>query len=143
MMFGGGNSEFGLGFFGNIGGMFGGNQSNFNFGGPKDVFGGPMTTSKTHLGIASCHHVKEYVDSYPCLKEVGILLKQFLAIHDLNNSYLGGISSYSAMLLIVAYMKNFKVNISPHITPSRLLMGFLEFYSQWFDPRSYGINTLN
>lgn len=55
---------------------------------------------------------------------------------------LGGISSYSAILLIVAYMNNFKLQKSPHITPSRLLMGFLDFYSNCFDPKLYGVNTL-
>jgi len=59
---------------------------------------------------------------------------------DLN---LGGISSYSAILLIVAYMNNFNLQQSPHITPSRLLMGFLDFYSNCFDPRLYGVNTLS
>jgi DNA polymerase sigma len=56
---------------------------------------------------------------------------------------LGGISSYSAILLIVAYMNNFKLQQSAHITPSRLLMGFLDFYSNCFDPKIYGVNTLN
>lgn len=55
----------------------------------------------------------------------------------------GGISSYSTVLLVVAYMNNFKLQASPHLTPSRLLMGFLDFYSNCFDPRLYGINTAN
>lgn len=99
--------------------------------------------------------------AYPCLREVGILLKEFLAEHEFNVAYkgkdlgkfysynltpvscLGGISSYSAILLIVAYMNNFKLQQSPHITPSRLLMGFLDFYSNCFDSRQYGINIMN
>ena len=56
---------------------------------------------------------------------------------------IGGISSYSAILLIVAYMNNFKLQQSSHITPSRLLMGFLDFYSNCFDAKFYGVNTLN
>jgi hypothetical protein len=32
---------------------------------------------------------------------------------------------------------------NPHITPSRLLMGFLDFYSNCFDSCKYGINTMN
>lgn len=59
--------------------------------------------------MASCDLLKKYVESYPCLREVGILLKEFLSLHDLNSAYRGGISSYSAILLIVAYMKNFKL----------------------------------
>ena len=45
--------------------------------------------AKTHLGIASCNLLKEYTTTYPCLREVGILLKEFLSIHDLNSAYLG------------------------------------------------------
>jgi len=92
--------------------------------------------------MASCDLLKKYVETYPCLREVGILLKEFLSLHDLNSAYRGGISSYSAILLIVAYMKNFKLQQSRKITPSRLLMGFLDFYSNCFDAKLYGINTL-
>lgn len=103
-------------------------------------FGGPPPP-KTHLGLASCRLLKNYVRDYPYLKEVAVLLKHFLAVNNLNQSYLGGISSYSAVLLIVAYMNNFKLHLSPHLTPSRLLMGFLDFYSNCFDPRHFGVNT--
>jgi len=44
---------------------------------------------KTHLGLASCRLIKDFVNSYPHLKEVAILLKTFLAAHDLNSAYLG------------------------------------------------------
>lgn len=55
----------------------------------------------------------------------------------------GGISSYSAVLLIVAYMNFFKLQHNPHITPSRLLMGFLDFYANCFDAGKYGVKTMN
>ncbi len=110
-------------------------------------FGGPAPP-KTHLGLASCALLKDYVRTYPHLREVAILLKRFLTVNNLNQSYLGktlsnlvgGISSYSAVLLVVAYIKNYDLQ-SQHMTPSRLLMGFLEFYSNCFDPRHYGVNT--
>lgn len=105
-------------------------------------FSGPPPP-KTHLGLASCQLLKEYVASYPHLKKVAVLLKHFLSVNSLNNAYLGGISSYSAVLLIVAYMNNFQLYKSPSLTPSRLLMGFLDFYSNCFDPSFYGVNTVN
>ena len=61
----------------------------FGFNAPKDNFGMPAAVPKTHLGVASCNLLKEYTSSYPCLREVGILLKEFLSIHDLNSAYLG------------------------------------------------------
>lgn len=72
-----------------------------------------------------------------------LLLKRFLAVNNLNSAYQGGISSYSTVLLVVAYMNNFNLHKSPHLTPSRLLMGFLEFYCNHFDPKVYGVNTAN
>lgn len=113
-------------------------------------FGGPPPP-KTHLGLASCALLKDYVRSYPHLKEVVILLKRFLTVNNLNQSYLGkifsnfvgGISSYSAVLLVVAYMNYFELQQSARLTPSRLLMGFLDFYSNCFDPRQFGVNTSN
>ena len=64
--------------------------SNIGLGTFGQGFTGPPTTqSKTHLGIASCNLVKDYVTAYPCLKEVSILLKEFLAVHDFNVAYKG------------------------------------------------------
>jgi len=51
-------------------------------------FGG-QTPHKTHLGLASCTVLKEYVRTYPHLRDVAILLKRFLAEHDINHPYLG------------------------------------------------------
>lgn len=33
--------------------------------------------------------------------------------------------------------------MSPNLTASRLLMGFLDFYSNCFEPKFYGVNTAN
>jgi len=42
-----------------------------------------------HQGMVSCNVIKEYVHNYPCLKEVVLLLKRFLAINNLNSAYQG------------------------------------------------------
>jgi DNA polymerase sigma len=39
--------------------------------------------------LASCKLLKGYVARYACLKEVAVLLKLFLADHDLNIPYQG------------------------------------------------------
>ena len=87
--------------------------------------------------------MSQYIRNYPCLKEVAIILKKFLAIHEFNSPYYGGISSYSAVLLIVAYMNYFDLKNSVGLTPSRLLMGFLEFYGKDFKPFLYGVSVYN
>ena len=87
------SDPFGLNFgLGILGGLAGGFNNGGGFGGfnaPKDVYGVPTAVSKTHLGIASCDLLKDYTAMYPCLKEVGVLLKEFLSLHDLNSAYLG------------------------------------------------------
>jgi hypothetical protein len=50
------------------------------------------TNPKTHQGLASCNLIKKYVEHYKCLKEVSIILKQFLDEHDLNTPYQGKFS---------------------------------------------------
>lgn len=73
--------------------------------------------TKTHLGLQSCALVQYYIANYKHLKPVAILLKRFLAIHNFNSPYYGkqisidetkgGLSSYSAVILLVAYMNYF------------------------------------
>jgi hypothetical protein len=85
------------------------------------------------------------------LREVSILLKKFLAIHNFNSPYygipyqnlilIGGISSYSAVILLVAYMNYFQLKGSNNLSPSRLLMGFLDFYGNFFNASSWGISV--
>jgi len=89
------------------------------------------------------------------LKEVSILLKKFLAIHKFNSPYygiiikikikfsIGGISSYSTVILLVAYMNYFGLRGNHNLSSSRLLMGFLDFYGNYFNPSSWGINVNN
>jgi DNA polymerase sigma len=63
--------------------------------------------TKTHLGLASCRLVQSYIANYRHLKPVAILLKRFLSIHNFNSPYYGGLSSYSTVILIVAFMNYF------------------------------------
>lgn len=83
---------FGLNFGMGILGGFGGQAGFGGFNTPKDAFRmaqPPTALTKTHLGIASCLLLKDYTSTYPCLKEVGVLLKEFLSLHDLNSAYRG------------------------------------------------------
>ena len=114
---------------------------------------GNILEQKTHLGIASCRLITTYVESYKCLKEVAIILKMFLARHNFNSPYLGkffiiltfkgGISSYSTVLLLVAYMNKWNMRLNPTLTPSRLLMGFLDYFSHFFNVQNFGIDVSN
>jgi DNA polymerase sigma len=56
---------------------------------------------------------------------------------------LGGISSYSTVLLLVAYMNRWDLRMSATLTPARLLMGFLDYYSYYFKVSMFGIDVSN
>jgi len=101
-----------------------------------------FAANKTHLGIESCYLVQSYIHNYPNLKETAILLKKFLALHDFNSPYYGGLSSYSAVLLIVAYLNYHKREQVETLSPSQVLMGFLDFYGNYFNPSQWGINVV-
>lgn len=54
---------------------------------PTDLTG--MFETKTHLGLQSCALVQRYITEYKHLKEVAILMKKFLALHNFNSPYYG------------------------------------------------------
>jgi DNA polymerase sigma len=75
------------------------------------------------------------------LKIVALVLKKFLAHYEYNVPYFGGISSYSLVLLIVAYYNSFGSKYDEELTPSKALMGFLDFYGNCFKPELAIINV--
>lgn len=56
---------------------------------------------------------------------------------------IGGISSYSTVLLIVAYMNYMGIRYSHGMSPSKLLMGFLNYYGNYFNQNSLGVSVYN
>jgi len=65
--------------------------------------------------------------------------KLYFEIH--SPFYTGGISSYSTVLLLVAYMNKWNLKMSSTLTPSRLLMGFLDYFSYYFNSNLFGIDV--
>ena len=84
----------------------------------------------------------EYIEKYPGLVTPENIVRAFVFLWNYLKEvmFLDGHVDY---FNYIAYMNNFQLHHSPHLTPSRLLMGFLDFYSNCFDPRLYGINTTN
>ena len=60
--------------------------------------------SKVHLGFKACTLVKNYLNRYSGLKELILPLKKFLSLHDLDQPYRGGLSSYALFTMVVAFM---------------------------------------
>ena len=69
------------------------------------------STNCNHLGIMATMSMKQWMEIYPTLHPVSIVLKDLLKKRDLNNIYKGnpffnsgGISSYSMIVMVIAYM---------------------------------------
>ena len=90
-----------------------------------------------HIGLASAEFVRRWVKQNPQAKSVALVLKHMLQGNDLNSAYLGGVSSYAIIIWLVAFLHKEPVSDS-----GALLMSFLKFYAEDFNPKTTGIDLL-
>lgn len=72
-----------------------------------------------------------YLEVYPQLESLIFVLKKFIYLSNLSAPYLGGISSYGLILMIVAYIQQeYKSHDGQgeKLLTADLLIGFLKFY---------------
>ena len=106
-----------------------------------------------HLGIKCCEFIKQKLQEYPCLEPLTLILKKFLAVRDLNSPFLGnffnqltfigGLSSYGLILLILAYIdldQPSMYNLDDSVTVARIFTQFLFYYGKIFDYKLQIIN---
>jgi DNA polymerase sigma len=86
-----------------------------------------------NLGVLSMNLTQHLVCCYQNLQYLTIVVKSLLVHHELNSSYHGGLSSYSLILWLVAYLNTIPgFDTKPY---DELLKGFLAFFGKTFDPR--------
>ena len=61
--------------------------------------------SASHYGLECVSLVKQYIQIYPSLKPLVLVLKQLLSTADLNDPYQQGLSSYGLVLMVVAFLQ--------------------------------------
>jgi len=95
-----------------------------------------------HQGLHHVTVVKEYLTELTTLRSVILHCKQLLAVHDLNNSYTGGLSSYAVGLLAISFQtqvdyqqkEQFKKQYSADQPPNEVAFNmFLDYYGNQFD----------
>ena len=59
-----------------------------------------------HNGRESVKLIQRYLEIYPELRALTIILKQFIYSAQLSDPYSGGISSYGLIIMIVGYIQN-------------------------------------
>lgn len=99
------------------------------------TFENPENEEKRHIGLAAVKWVKQLLQECPYAQECILALKQALCLRKLNSAYLGGLSSYSLVLWVAAYLRAF-----PCDTSGELIIGVLRFYGCDFEPSTTGIS---
>lgn len=88
--------------------------------------------------------IKKYVESYPALRPLLLVVKCFLRQRNLNEVYTGGLGSYSVLLLVVSHLQMLKYNFPT--TKSNLgcvLQLFFQLYGRIFNVCVAGIQVKN
>jgi predicted nucleotidyltransferase len=86
-----------------------------------------------HVGLMAATWVKEMLSEYPFAQELVLALKQVLYLQGLHSAYLGGLSSYSLVLWVTAYLRTF-----PCKSSGEALLAILKHYAD-IDLKSTGV----
>ena len=97
--------------------------------------------SPNHHGLEAIDLVTDTIQEYPVCRPLMLVLKQFLLDRGLLTAYTGGLSSYGLFLMLSRYLQ--EQNIGSWTDCGSLLIGFLDFYGNSFDPRQIGISVKN
>lgn len=96
-----------------------------------------------HKGNDWVQIVKSWIEKYPVLRDITMVLKHILKVYNVNDPYTGGLSSYALILMIVAYiqyselMKNSPIDFyNPNLSSfdiARIIHDLSKFYTETFD----------
>lgn len=101
------------------------------------VPGLPML-ARSHSGIDTIYHIQNLVKNRKDLRPIVMIIKKIFDETFLSMPYFGGISSYSLVLMVAAYLKRFDEDNSGSL--SKNMSGFFHFYGSLFKPQSYYLN---
>ncbi|KAM0935770.1 putative polynucleotide adenylyltransferase [Dioscorea sansibarensis] len=97
--------------------------------------------SPSHTGLQTSELVGELTQQFPAIIPLALVLKQFLADRSLDDSYSGGLSSYCLVLLVTRFLQHeHHIGRSINQNLGSLLMDFLYFFGNVFDPRQMRIS---
>ena len=91
-----------------------------------------------HHGLDANRMVAQTMEELPLIRPLMLVLKQFLLHRGLLTAYTGGLSSYCLFLMLARYLQEQPPSSGDC---GSLLMGFLDFYGNFFDPRAIGISV--
>jgi len=93
---------------------------------------------KSHTGIDTIYHIQSLVKARSDMRPIVMIIKKIFDETFLSMPYYGGISSYSLVLMVSAYLKRFDAEKAESL--SRNLSGFFHFYGIGFKPHLFYLN---
>eukprot|EP01130_Rhizamoeba_saxonica_P000216 TRINITY_DN10206_c0_g1_i1.p1 TRINITY_DN10206_c0_g1~~TRINITY_DN10206_c0_g1_i1.p1 ORF type:complete len:1093 (+),score=232.57 TRINITY_DN10206_c0_g1_i1:3-3281(+) len=100
------------------------------------------TNRYRHSGTKANTLVREYVQIYPALRPLALVLKEFLYQYGLNNTYTGGLGSYCLVHMIVVFLRLFNPDSSQNCL-GVLLLQFLQLYGTHVTFENVAISVRN
>ena len=94
--------------------------------------------AKEHHGLEALLMIQHILEELPIIRPLVLVLKQFLLDRGLLTAYTGGLSSYCLFLMVARYCQEQSTTWNDS---GSLLMGLLDFYGNFFDPRTTGISV--
>ena len=102
----------------------------------SNFYGGVV--NRSHSGIDTIYHIQELVLKHKDLRPIVMIIKKIFDETFLSMPYYGGISSYSLVLMVSAYLNRFDADKQESL--SRNLSGFFHFYGVGFKPHLFYLN---
>ncbi|CDF38677.1 unnamed protein product [Chondrus crispus] len=86
--------------------------------------------------------IKKYLETYPALRPLLMIVKCFLQQRDLNETYSGGLGSYTLLLFVVSHLQMLKYNFpNSKANLGAVLQAFFQFYGRMFNLCLAGIRV--
>ena len=86
-----------------------------------------------HNGLRCNNVLRQFLQEEPLIKPLVLVLKMFLYVKGLNDTYTGGLGSYSIALMVVALLQSTSTNREHPHSLGQLLLEFLFFYGYQMD----------
>ncbi|GKY94768.1 hypothetical protein MPSEU_000442100 [Mayamaea pseudoterrestris] len=90
-----------------------------------------------HHGLEAVELVTQIIKELPTIQALVLVLKQFLLTKSLLTAYTGGLSSYCLFLMVARFLQE---QPSVFVDVGALLISFLDFFGNFFDPRTTGLS---
>ena len=96
-------------------------------------------------GVDGVKVIQDFIQQFPLLPKIVLVLKQFLTQRNLHEVFFGGISSYALILLVISFLKLHPRNTAsdPNANLGVLLIEFFELFGRNFNYMKTAISVLD